>query len=110
MDKEKTIADFELENGVALKDTGKYPADSTVTEAEFKSTIDDGESYKDYVRVEIPYRIFWLLQNGYELTRENMIDVDLPSRPELHAKNVDRIPKEIAEFNVTPELYKELVA
>lgn len=72
MESKKTIKDWELEKGFIVR--GAQPM-TKLTEQEFDD-IPAGEK----VGVNHKDRVQFLKDNGYEVTRENMINVDLGAK------------------------------
>lgn len=72
--------------------------DEQLTEEEFE------EQHVDGVGVQLAYRVYWLLQNGYEVTRENLVDVDLPTK-EMKSE----VPEDIDGEHLTKERLEELL-
>jgi len=71
-----TISEFEKETGKFLFDVSELPE----TREEFDELTAD---LNKWFGVDYEYRVKFLEENGYELTRENVIDAHLPVRQEL---------------------------
>lgn len=70
----KTIADWEKERSMVITD--KVDVTKKVTEAEFEKLI---VGKQNWVGIDHTFREQWLKDNGYEVTRENLIDLELRS-------------------------------
>ena len=71
----KTINDFEIERNIIAIDRKKYPADKVVSVQEFDAII--SENYKEFTGCNHADRTQFLIDNGYVLTHENMLNSDL---------------------------------
>jgi hypothetical protein len=76
MSKAKTIGDFERERNIMVR--GADPK-KTVTADEFDKLV--GPHFENAVGIMHEDREAWLKEQGYEVTRENMMDVALPNKP-----------------------------
>ncbi len=72
----KLITTLEKEHGILL--LGKIDETKKLTDEEFGELIKD---HHNFVGVNYEDRIKFLNDNGYEVTRENMIDGTLGTKP-----------------------------
>lgn len=79
-DQSKTIAEWEREKGVMFLDARKHPVNKKVTEDEFMEILQTSEG--EYRGVTHDDREKWLKDNGYDVTRANMLDPDLLPKSE----------------------------
>lgn len=80
-DELRTIEEWEAEQGKMVINTEKLDLSTPISEKEFSEISADNE-----VGIVLDSRLEWLRVNKYEDTRENRMNVDLPSRPELWDK------------------------
>lgn len=78
MSDSKTITEHEHERGVIAVDRKKYPANKKLTAEEFEAVM----LTPDFLGIDYESRTDFLTKNGYELTHANMINADLPSKPQ----------------------------
>lgn len=74
LDEQKPLGEFEKDMGVIFHD--KVDLNKKITRSEFLAMLDDDSSFTWVTHDD---RAKWLEQNGYEVTRKNMI-TDLPSK------------------------------
>lgn len=71
----KTVSEWEQENGVIFTDDN--------VDLKSKVTADEFEKLRQqhvWAAVNVEARTKWLKDNGYDVTRENLVNVDLPSK------------------------------
>lgn len=95
MSDEKTIQELEITHGVLAEDRNKFPLDTKMSEAEFITEIN--EHYEDWRGCNHEDRIAFLKANDYEVTHENMLDVNLSAKPP-----VEEVPQQVEEEVVEP--------
>jgi len=78
MSDKKTIAQFEEEKGMMFLDLTGINLKHKVTEEEF-GELAATDNYKNVRGVAFDERKEWLSNNGYELTRANMLNPELPT-------------------------------
>lgn len=73
-----TIKEHEIKRNILFYDTKKYAPNSKLTDEEVMEILRD--SPNDFHTVNHEDRIQFLKDNGYEVTRENMV-ADLSAKP-----------------------------
>lgn len=77
-----TVSELEKKTNFMVKDTKKYPLNKQYTLAEYEDLVRLPETHHDFIEVDQEARVKYLKDNGYDVTRENMIDGDLPAKAE----------------------------
>lgn len=74
---------WEQAKGLIFVDRIAHPEDAQFTEVDFDAMMARMTPQIDYKGFDHYFRYNWLVQNGYEVTHENMIDATLPTHPDL---------------------------
>lgn len=76
----KSFEEWEKETGIFALDISKHDLSKSLTSDEFMGLV-QGKLRSDFTGVNYKFRVQWLKDNGYELTRENLLNSDLPTVP-----------------------------
>ncbi|CAB4152049.1 hypothetical protein UFOVP585_49 [uncultured Caudovirales phage] len=74
----KTFEEWEIVRGMYASDLERHKTDNDITLEEFTKIVEDNMS--EFVGVHLEDRLEFLKANGYETTRENLINADLSVR------------------------------
>ena len=83
-DKTKTFSDWEKEKGAFANDTKKYPGNKKMTESEFMDAFLGNQT--EFTGVNYEDRVKFLEDNGYKVTRDNLLNPELSSKPPKKSK------------------------
>lgn len=70
---------WEMARGICFFDRTAYPQGTEYTEEGFNDLVQSLENGVDYKAIAWDVRIPFLLQNGYDVTNENILNHDLPT-------------------------------
>lgn len=78
-DKKKPVSDWEVEVGLFARDEQVAKGKDKITREEFLELSDKNPN--GFLGVDYPVRVKFLKDNGYEVTRDNLINPNLSSKP-----------------------------
>lgn len=76
---DKTFKEHEIDRGMFALDSKLYNTSKTMSREDFDKIV--ATNYSSFRGVSYKDRVKFLEENGYEVTRENLIDPELSAKP-----------------------------
>jgi len=80
---------WEQAHKVIFLDRNQYPEDAQMTEDDFMALLSKLTPQVDYQGLDWWFRCNWLIENGYDVTQDNLVDNTLRAQPEVINNNPD---------------------
>lgn len=75
----KSFEEWEKQKGIFAYSLSKYKSSKQMSEEEFDALVE--RDRVDFHGVDYKARVEFLTKNGYEVTRENLVNSDLSAKP-----------------------------